>query len=67
MIVAVVYVDDAIFFSKNAKLVKKRRKLSLWLNGNAEISEMLRSFCTCASQALELVSPLISATTLKRS
>ena len=66
LIMAVVYVDDAMFFSKNEKPVK-RKKLSLWLNGNAKISEMLRSFCACTSHALDLVLPLISVTTLRRS
>ena len=53
--------------SARKKNLSKRRKLSLWLNGNAEILEMLRNSCACTSRALDLVSPLISATTLRKS
>ena len=63
---AVVYVDDAMFFGKNEKLVKNKKALFM-ANGNAEILYMLRNFCAYASHALDLVSPLISATTLRKS
>ena len=52
--IAVVYVDDAMFLAR-IKNLSRRRKLSSWLNGNAKISEMLRSFCACTLHALDQI------------
>ena len=51
LVVAVVYVDDAMFFGKNKTLVIRRSRNS-WMHGNVVILAKYRNFCKCASKDL---------------
>ena len=57
LIVAVVYVDDAMFFSKNEKLVKKKKALFMakWeCQDLRDVKEFLRMRITCTRTGITI-------------
>ena len=50
MIVAVVYVDDAMFFSKNEKLVKKKKALFMAKWECQDLGDVKEFLCMCITR-----------------
>jgi Reverse transcriptase (RNA-dependent DNA polymerase) len=65
IIIAIVYVNDAMFFGKNKAQVDSKKKL-LWTNGNAVTWEKSRNFYACISHEKEKIFILTSVITLTK-